>query len=64
MNKAKCPHCGVKLGNYTYADACPHCHKELVHNTRPLVSAPQPESAKPESWCVRTFFRIVRCVES
>lgn len=36
MNKSKCPHCGTKLGNFMYADMCPHCHEELKHNTRPL----------------------------
>lgn len=64
MNTAKCPHCGVKLGNYAYADACPHCHKELAHNARPLVATRKPESPKVPSWPVRMFFRIVRCVES
>ncbi|MBE7499264.1 MAG: hypothetical protein HS113_02935 [Verrucomicrobiales bacterium] len=64
MNRAKCPHCGVKLGNYAYADACPHCHEELVHNTRLLVATPKAKSPKAQSWLVRTFFRIVRCVES
>ena len=38
MNMQKCPHCGVKLGNLMYADACPHCHKELVHNRKPTLS--------------------------
>src|SRR5580698_10028509 len=50
------PHCGIKLGNFLYADACPFCHEELKHNTRPLVSATKKDSQKPKSWPVRLFF--------
>jgi predicted amidophosphoribosyltransferase len=64
MYKLKCPHCGIKLGNFLYADACPHCHEELKHNTRPLVSVIKKDSQKPKLWPVRLFFRIVRFVES
>lgn len=47
-----------------YADACPYCHKELQHNTRPLVSTIKKDPQKPKSGPVRLFFRLVRFVES
>lgn len=64
MNILKCPHCRVKLGNFVYADACPHCHEELKHNTRPLILARKKESQKARSWPVRLFFGMMRLVES
>ena len=64
MNRPKCPHCGFKLGNFLYADACPHCHEELKHNTRPLIPARKKNPRKVHSWPVRIFFKIVRLVES
>jgi hypothetical protein len=64
MNKFKCPHCGVKLGNFLYAYECPFCHEELKHNTRVMVSVIKPVSLKPKSWPVRLFFRVVRFMES
>jgi hypothetical protein len=64
MNRSKCPHCGVKLGNFLYADACPHCHEELKHNTRPLIPARKRDSQKAQPWVARIFFKIVRFVES
>jgi hypothetical protein len=64
MNKSKCPHCGVKLGNFLYADACPHCHHELEHNTKPLTSAPAHEPDKEAAWPIRLFLTAVRLVES
>jgi hypothetical protein len=64
MNRSKCPHCGVKLGNFLYADACPHCHEELKHNTKPLIPARRKDPHKPQLWLVRMFFRLVRIVES
>jgi hypothetical protein len=64
MNKSKCPHCGVKLGNFFYTDACPHCHVELKHNTARLISVPKQDSPGPRIWPVRVFFGLVRLVES
>jgi hypothetical protein len=64
MYKYKCPHCGIKLGNFMYAYACPYCHEELKHNTRVLVSVTKEDSQKPKWWPLRSFFRIVRFVES
>ena len=64
MNKSRCPHCGVKLGNFLYADACPRCHEELKHNTKPLVTAKKKGPQKEQPWPVRIFFGIVRFVES
>ena len=64
MNKSRCPYCGIKLGNYLCADACPHCHEELKHNTRRLAPARKQDSPMPKSWLVRGVFRIVHFVES
>jgi hypothetical protein len=64
MNTSKCSHCGVRLGNFLYADACPHCHEELKHNTRPLVPAPKRDLPKAKSWPVQMFTRVLRLVES
>lgn len=64
MNDLKCPHCGVKLGQFLYACQCPFCHEALKHNTRPLVSVKKRDPQKPKSWQVRLFLRIVRFVES
>jgi hypothetical protein len=59
----KCPHCGVKLGNFAYADACPHCHEVLKDNL-PMHASVHVKVAKAKSWPVRTFFSLVRFVES
>ena len=63
MSISKCPHCGIKLGSFLYADACPSCHEELKHNTEPLVSM-ELKGSRPKSWLVRSFFRVMRFVES
>jgi hypothetical protein len=63
MFGTKCPRCGVKLGDYLYADACPHCHEVL----RRILADPTPVHAKaatPRSWPIRAFFRIRDFVES
>lgn len=64
MNQSNCPQCGVKLGDFLYADACPHCHEELKHNTKPLVPAKTKDLQKEKAWPVRVFLSIVRLVES
>jgi hypothetical protein len=64
MNKSKCPACGGKLGNFLYAKACPHCHAELLENTRALTEIPKPASPKVASWLARAYSRVVRFVES
>ncbi len=64
MNITRCPHCGLKLGNFLYADACPYCHEELKHNTKPLIPARKKDPNKPQWWPVRIFYSIVRFVES
>lgn len=64
MNRTKCPHCGAKLGNFRYADACPQCHAELQHNTKPLTPARKTDPHRTRPWLVRTFLKIVRLVES
>ena len=63
MFKTKCPHCGVKLGDFLYADACPHCHEVLTHNL-PMHTQVHLKVATAKSWPVRAFFSIVRFVES
>jgi hypothetical protein len=63
MFAKKCPICGVKLGNYLYADACPHCHEVLRRN----LADPTPvhaKVAKMRSWPVRAFFSVRDFVES
>lgn len=64
MNLAKCPHCGVKLGNFMYADACPHCHTTLGHNRTPTLSIPKPDPRRERAWPVKMFMRFMRFVES
>ncbi len=64
MNQPKCPRCGVKLLNFRYADACPHCHEELKENTKPLVASLKPVSSKPKAWLARALFHVARFVES
>jgi hypothetical protein len=64
MNKTKCPHCGVTLGNFLYADACPHCHHELEQNTEILISAPANQPQTEEAWPIRLCLGVVRLVES
>jgi hypothetical protein len=63
MNRSRCPHCGVKPGNSLYADACPHCHEQLKHNTRPL-STPKQNSRKAKAWLVQMFSRLLLLAES
>jgi len=63
MSISKCPHCGIKLGNFLYADECPSCHEELKHNTKPLVSLEQ-KGSRPKSWLARGFLCVMRFVES
>jgi hypothetical protein len=63
MNISKCPHCGLELGNFLYADACPHCHEVLEHNQAKLPPVRE-KLTKTRSWPVQTFFSLVRFVES
>jgi hypothetical protein len=64
MSKSRCPLCGIKLGNFLYADACPSCHEELKHNTAPLLAAKKKDPQRRKSWPVRIFLSLVRFVES
>jgi hypothetical protein len=66
MNISNCPHCGLKLGNFLYADACPHCHQELAHNnTRKLTATAQRGSLPLSTVFPLPLFRwFVRLVES
>jgi hypothetical protein len=64
MNKSRCPHCGFKLGNFLYADACPQCHKELKHNTKRFIPARRKDPQLAQPWLTQIFFRVVRFVES
>jgi|WetSurMetagenome_2_1015567.scaffolds.fasta_scaffold375325_3 hypothetical protein len=58
------PHCGVKPGNFRYADAIPHGHEELKHNTRQPVPAPKPALTRAKSWPVGLFTRVLRLAEN
>jgi hypothetical protein len=63
MFGTECLRCGVKLGNYLYADACPRCHELLKRN----LADPTPVHATvatARSWPVRAFFGIRDFVES
>jgi hypothetical protein len=64
MNLSKCPHCGVKLGNFLYAEACPRCHGVLEHNSQTRLTPVREEITEMRSWPVRAFFSLVRFVES
>lgn len=64
MNKSRCPHCGIKLGNFLYADACPHCGEELTQNTKALIPAQKKTTQSVQPWLIRSFFGLVRMVES
>jgi hypothetical protein len=61
MYKLKCPYCKILLGNYLYADACPHCRHELEHNTR-IVESPQTANIET-AWPVLLLLRLARFVE-
>lgn len=64
MNTTRCPHCGGRLGRFLYADACPHCHHELAHNTRILVSAPVVTPHAHTSWPYRLARGVIKLIES
>jgi hypothetical protein len=64
MFKQKCPHCGVRLGDFLYADACPHCHELLEYNNQARLKPAREKVTKTGSWPVRAFFSLVRLVES
>jgi len=64
MNKSRCYHCGIRLGNFLYADACPSCLEDLEYNTKPLLQAKKKDPQGLNVWPVRIFFNIVRFVES
>ena len=63
MFMEKCPRCGVKLGDFLYADACPQCHEVLKRNL-PMHASTHVKVATTKPWLVRAFFSIVRFVES
>ena len=64
MIKTNCYHCGAKLGDFLYADACPHCHCELQHNTRHQPGAPIPDPNRRRAWPIRCFQVAMRLLES
>lgn len=63
MSQSRCPRCRGELGNYLYADACPHCGGVLEHNTRPLVPAPAKQTGKARPWPVRCLLKLRGLVE-
>jgi hypothetical protein len=58
-----CPHCGIKLGDFLYADACPHCH-EVLEDNLPMHTSAYVKVAGAKSWPIRAFFSVVSFVES
>jgi len=63
MFTRKCPHCGVKLNNFLYADACPNC-REILKENLPMLASTHVKVTRAPSWPVRTFFSIRGFVES
>jgi hypothetical protein len=64
MNKSKCPHCGVKLGNFAYAEVCPFCFDDIEYNSKPLLSAPVANPQREKAPLIQLFRTVVRFVES
>lgn len=64
MNITRCPYCGVKLGNFLYADACPQCGEELKQNTKPLVATRKSDQPRVDWWPMQLLHRVMRLVES
>lgn len=63
MFAKKCPGCGAKLGNYLYADACPHCREVLKANL-PLADVVPAKATTVRAWPVRAFYSVRDFVES
>jgi hypothetical protein len=63
MFKTRCPHCGVKLGDFLYADTCPRCHDVIEHNLGEQTPV-HVKVARARLWPVRVFFGLVHLVES
>jgi hypothetical protein len=63
MSIMRCPYCRQKLGNYLYADECPHCQEELEHNTTQL-SAPGEDSPRAKPSRVPVFGHLLQLIES
>ncbi len=59
----KCPHCGVKLGDFLYAEACPRCHEVLRRNRAKQPSA-RVKVATVNAWPAGVFLTVLRFVES
>ncbi len=58
-------HAGLPLiSDFLYADARPHCHHEVEHNTTILTSDPVNKPQEEKAWPIRLFLRAVRFVES
>jgi hypothetical protein len=64
MYKPKCPHCGFRLGNHLYAEACPECQHVLRTRSSEAAAAPLPGPAKADAWPIRFFLRVRGFVES
>ena len=64
MTRSRCPHCGTKLDDFLYADACPYCQQELKQNTKALVLAPAQEPLMRKAWPIQWLLKAVRLVES
>ncbi|MCC6232378.1 MAG: hypothetical protein IT580_07015 [Verrucomicrobiales bacterium] len=60
----RCPLCGARLGQFMYADQCPHCHRELVHNRRPTEMPAAPIPPSEAAWPFRALRGLARLIES
>jgi hypothetical protein len=47
-----------------YADQCPHCHRELVHNRRPTEMPAAPIPPSEAAWPFRALRGLARLIES
>jgi Zn-finger nucleic acid-binding protein len=63
MFAKKCPSCGATLGNYVYADVCPHC-REVLKDNLPLANVVHAKAATVRAWPVRAFYSVRDFVES
>lgn len=64
MNRTRCPHCGIKMGDFLYAHACPNCREELTHNKARVEVDRKDHTPQKQLWPVRLLNRVLRFIES
>lgn len=64
MGTTKCPHCRNRLGDFLYANFCPHCHRELAHNTVPLAIHSLREPVRKQGWFIGLCLKVRNLIES